>query len=134
MEMGHRIKQARDAAGWSQTELADAVEGSRGLVGQWENHTKRPGREVLIRLSHKLAVSLAFLAGEESIEQSQIVVSDPVELTLLRRFRAMSPEQRDAVMALITASAKVHKKDKKPKRTARAGRALCVGKRPAYRG
>jgi transcriptional regulator with XRE-family HTH domain len=51
MDIGHRIKRFREDAGMTQTELANAVGVSRGLVGQWESHRKKPGREILQRLA-----------------------------------------------------------------------------------
>lgn len=49
--VGHRIRQAREAAGLSQEELAARVGCSRAAVGTWERDEKEPRRSAVKRLS-----------------------------------------------------------------------------------
>lgn len=101
MEIGHRIKQARTAAGLSQTDLARATGVSRGLVGQWESHRKKPGRDVLAKIARATSVTVEFLLGDERLDEAVLVVSDPDEAALLRRYRMLSERQRRSVHELI---------------------------------
>jgi Zn-dependent peptidase ImmA (M78 family)/DNA-binding XRE family transcriptional regulator len=51
-----RIKQARELAGYSKTELAEALEVSLAAVSQWESGVKHPTAENIAALAHKLEV------------------------------------------------------------------------------
>jgi transcriptional regulator with XRE-family HTH domain len=101
MDIGHRICQARIAAGMSQTELAKAVGVSRGLVGQWENHTKKPGRDVLQRVAAVTSVSIRFLLGDERIQDGSLVISNPDEAALIRRYRTLTDRQKRGIRDLV---------------------------------
>lgn len=101
MDIGHRIKHARMSAGLSQSELATHVGVSRGLVGQWENHTKRPGRDNVTKLAQALSVSVGYILGSEALDASAIVVTDPDEAALLRRYRTLSDRQRRSIHDLV---------------------------------
>lgn len=101
MAIGHRIKQAREAAGLTQRELATVIGVSDGLVGQWESHKKKPGRETLRRLAETLLVDMATLLSETQPSFKGVTVIDPNEIALLRRFRLMSPRQRENLLELL---------------------------------
>lgn len=105
MEIGHRIKQARAAAGLTQTELAHAVGVSRGLVGQWENHTKKPGRDLVRRIATATSVSVEFLLGDERLDEGRLIISSADEAALIRRYRMLSDKQRRSIHDLIGISA-----------------------------
>lgn len=104
MEIGHRIKRARTDAGLSQTELAKAVQVSRGLVGQWESHVKKPGRENLEKIAAATCVSVASLLSDTPDPSQGVWVSHPDELKMLRAFRRMSDRQRKNAIELFSVS------------------------------
>jgi DNA-binding XRE family transcriptional regulator len=105
MEIGHRIKRLREEAGMSQTELANAVGVSRGLVGQWESHRKKPGREVLRKLARAIMVNPTVLLDDVRVvpgnHDVDVVVGDHNELALLRRFRNLSRRQQENLLELL---------------------------------
>jgi transcriptional regulator with XRE-family HTH domain len=57
--IGDRIKAAREAAGLTQQQLADAVEagGGRQQVSNWENSRRAPRRETLERIAEVLGTT-----------------------------------------------------------------------------
>ncbi len=101
MEIGHRIKKARELAGLSQTDLADLTRRSRGLVGQWESHKKKPGRESLIKVASATSVSVGFLLGQEEIGATPLTTQSPEEAALLRQFRRLNGVQRKNLLHLV---------------------------------
>jgi transcriptional regulator with XRE-family HTH domain len=107
MEIGHRIRKARDLAGLSQTQLAKAAGVSRGLVGQWESHKKSPGRETLMRIAKAATVSAGYLLGEEPLEAISITTVKLEEVALLRKFRQLTPVQQKNLLQLIDASVEI---------------------------
>lgn len=63
--IGYRIKNAREAAGMSQSDLARAAGVDRQLVSRWENNVHDPGLYNLVVLSTVLKVPLEVLMKEE---------------------------------------------------------------------
>jgi transcriptional regulator with XRE-family HTH domain len=61
MAVGDRIKQARQAAGWSQQRLAEAVGVSQSGISSWETNRTEPTREDVRGLAEALGVAVAQL-------------------------------------------------------------------------
>jgi Zn-dependent peptidase ImmA (M78 family)/DNA-binding XRE family transcriptional regulator len=56
-----RITMAREYAGQSKTDLANALNISPSAVAQWESGTKKPDLDNLVRMAHELRIPLSFL-------------------------------------------------------------------------
>jgi transcriptional regulator with XRE-family HTH domain len=94
-----RIRDARVAKGWSQSELAEAVGVSRSAVAQWE--TARAGQISinLGRIARALGVGVEWLLhGSALAAADSPLVGD--ELALLRLYRACSPADRQVLLRL----------------------------------
>jgi transcriptional regulator with XRE-family HTH domain len=113
MAIGHRIKRAREAAGLTQRQLAAAIGVSDGLVGQWESHRKKPGRENLCRLARAVLVDISTLLSESEMTSRPVSITDPNELLLLRRFRHMSRQQQKNLLELFGMSLNVRREMEK---------------------
>lgn len=61
--IGDRIKAAREAAGLTQQQLADAVQagGGRQQVSNWENSCRTPRRDALERIAEACGVTPGWL-------------------------------------------------------------------------
>ena len=59
-----RLIGARNAKGWSQTELAHEIEASLRSVQNWESGDFSPQGRALRKLSERLEVSIPYLLGE----------------------------------------------------------------------
>ena len=44
--LGQKIKRARERKRWTQQQLADAVEVTRGVIGTWENDHRVPKNRI----------------------------------------------------------------------------------------
>jgi transcriptional regulator with XRE-family HTH domain len=62
--MSARIKEARQARGWSQQELAERVSVSQPTIVHWEQGTHTPRHLALARLADALGVSRQWLQGD----------------------------------------------------------------------
>ena len=101
MQLGDRIRRVRVSAGLSQRELATAVGVTHGLVGQWESHRKRPGSDNLRRIAEVTLTSLDALSRDQWSETEGVLVKDPRQITLLRRFVLMSSRQQENLLELL---------------------------------
>lgn len=100
--IGHRIAAVRIRAGYrTQGAFADALGVSRGLVGQWESHKKKPGRENLAGIARLCGISMEYLQGEVSEMGHSIVVSAEREIKLLLAFRQMSSLQQERLAEFV---------------------------------
>jgi transcriptional regulator with XRE-family HTH domain len=113
MEIGHRIKRARESANMSQTDLATAAKVSRGLVGAWESHLKKPGRETLMRVADATSVSVAYLLGIEKLDHVVLQTRTPDEAMLLRGFRRLAIRQQKNLLQLVGISTDVREQIEK---------------------
>lgn len=99
--VGARIREARQARGLTQNELATVLGVTRSAVAQWE--TGRAGQEsaMLPRIAEALAISPGWLlAGDEVLSvpagtgMQQMRDAQGDELALIRLYRACAPEDR----------------------------------------
>lgn len=114
MEIGDRIRRARNAAGLSQRELASAIGVTHGTVGQWESHGKRPTRENLQKVAKATLTSFDELArGIPDMEG--ILVQDSRAIRLLRRFFFMSTRQQDNLLELLEMAGDIRRDLQEPR-------------------
>lgn len=103
------IKQLRRARGLYQADLADALNVSQSTVASWENGTRRPDIDMLIRLADFFGVSSDELlerdidAAKDVDEARQDLFSDPSRKALLNMARYGTPEAVRQVAAVIDA-------------------------------
>ena len=72
MTLGESIALLRTQKGWSQGDLADALDVSRQSISKWETDTSVPELEKLIRLSELFGVTLdALVRGERAETQTE---------------------------------------------------------------
>ena len=72
MTLGESITLLRTQKGWSQGDLADALDVSRQSISKWETDTSVPELEKLIRLSELFGVTLdALVRGEQAEIQTE---------------------------------------------------------------
>jgi transcriptional regulator with XRE-family HTH domain len=95
MQIGDRMRAARERCGMTQSELAAKLGVSAPTVTLWENQRNR--RAVNVKYLEPIAAALNIRVGEllgESppSEQPQLVAEGPAEIQLLRLFRLM-PEK-----------------------------------------
>jgi len=80
--VGERIKQVREARGWTQERLADEAKVSKGFLSELENHGKNVSLELLGKIASALGASVGYLASGEGVqpgERKSVVI--PLELS-----------------------------------------------------
>lgn len=80
--VGERIKQVREARGWTQEKLADEAKISKGFLSDVENKGKNISLDLLLRVATALGASIEYLAtgeGERATGRAPVVV--PHELS-----------------------------------------------------
>lgn len=99
--VGDRIKQVREARGWTQEKLADEAKVSRGFLSEVEKHGKNISLDVLRRIATALGASVGYLAtgeGELPGERKPVVI--PPELSqVAEELHLTYPETLDLLEA-----------------------------------
>ena len=80
--VGERIRQVREAKGWTQEKLADEAKVSKGFLSDVENHGKNISLDLLLRVATALGASVAYLAtGERNRPGERKPIVIPPELS-----------------------------------------------------
>ena len=80
--VGERIREVREARGWTQEKLAEEAKISKGFLSEVENKGKNISLDLLLRIGAALGASVAYLAsgeGEEPITRKPVMI--PRELS-----------------------------------------------------
>ena len=72
----NRIKILREEFGYTQQELADKLDGAKSTVAMYENETRKPSLEVLIKLSEIFNCSTDYLLGKTDIRNHGKQIDD----------------------------------------------------------
>lgn len=90
-KMGIKIKELRETAGMTQSELAEKIGVSKSVVSAYENGLRNPSHKVLELIADTFGVSLLsfFERGYWSNESVTINITD------------LSPEQQKIIFSLI---------------------------------
>lgn len=114
-KLSGRIRKARVASGMSQRELARRLGVTRGAVANWEcSQPSAPTSERLQHLAHATGVAFEWLATGRGVAAHQSspdhipaadmeYVEDPMELRLLRCFRAAPQRHHHRIVASLEA-------------------------------
>ena len=70
--LGKKIKELRNKYKYTQTELATLVGVTKSTIAAYENDTRLPSYEVLIKLSHIFKVSLDYLILDRQMDSVNI--------------------------------------------------------------
>ena len=68
----NRIKKLREEFHMTQQELADKLNGAKRTVAMYENETRKPSMEVLIKLSEIFNCSIDYLLGKSDIKNPDL--------------------------------------------------------------
>lgn len=97
-QLGRRLQQARTDRGWTQEQLAEAIEVDPVSISRYETGARALSLSTINTIAGALEVSLGDLldAGRELPEPTH----DPETEELLRLFSDLTPSQRDLLLRL----------------------------------
>lgn len=99
------LKQLRLQKGLSQQALADKLDISQQSVYKYENQITEPNIDMLKNIANFFDISVDYLIGYSScrhkIEEVQETDLNNDELSLIQKYRSLSPSSRDVLHNLI---------------------------------
>lgn len=96
LNIGDKIIQLRKQNGLSQSELAEKIEASRTIVGNYERNSNTPSIEMIIKIANVFNVSLDYLIGV-----GQLSSYDKEVLKRIEDIEHLDPETRKNLFFLI---------------------------------
>lgn len=112
-DTGLRIRQMREARGWTQQELAQKAGVSRPAVTQWESgKTKDPKRGSLLGIAHAFGVTVEDLISDAPVHIAEERATYKAkgggaitreEEVLLEKYRNLAPDDRARLQEIVSA-------------------------------
>lgn len=115
----NRIKMLRDEFNYTQQELADRLECSKSVIGLYENETRKPSMEVLLKLSEIFDCSIDYILGKSDIRNPEKTQDDPLDLAKIGfsmdNYTPPTEKQKEQIRDLLEVILKDNKKTKEDK-------------------
>lgn len=100
MGIGKKIKEARNAQGMTQEELAQRLGVTKGAVANYENETSHPKESVMYKMFEALDVDANYLFQDVVKNRfSNYVASD--EVKILQKYRSLDGHGKRVVLFLL---------------------------------
>lgn len=99
---GKRMAKLREAAGFTQRELAAELEISQRMVAYYEGETEYPPAHLLPALARALGVSTDELLGLHTVKQQRKLGSERL-WRRLKQLEKLPPKERKQVLSVIDA-------------------------------
>ena len=98
--MGSNIKRLRRQRGWTQTDLAQRIGCTQGIITAYENNLKRPSLEKITQLAKVLDVSTDELIGHTQMK-SQAAPKNPKLWKRFEQLQKLPPGEKSMVLKMI---------------------------------
>lgn len=69
LDISKKITELRKGKGWSQSDLAKAIEASRDIIGKYERGENSPSIEMANKIADVMGVTVDYLLGKEKFGQ-----------------------------------------------------------------
>lgn len=84
----NRIKTLREDFGYTQQELADKLNGAKSTIAMYENETRKPSLEILVKLSEIFNCSIDYLLCKTDIRNSGQQIDDVLNKAMIGMSKA----------------------------------------------
>ena len=97
---GKKLREARDAKGISQSELARLLNTNHSIIGKYERDEVKPTVDVVRRLADNLDTTVGFLLGES---EDMNLLKDPSMLKRLNEINELPSKEKEALLLNVDA-------------------------------
>lgn len=91
-----RIKEAREARGWTQEQLAIELNTTQQTVQRWETGQTDPKSSVIKEISRILGITVSFIMNIDNADEAETLSND--ERELLTYYRSLTPKAKHALL------------------------------------
>ncbi|MDE5423329.1 helix-turn-helix domain-containing protein [Ancylomarina sp. DW003] len=96
LHIGNKITELRKQKGWSQNDLAKAIEASRDIIGKYERGENAPSLEMAQKLAEAFGVTVDFLLGKGAFAKY-----DKEAVKRLEDIENLDPDTKKTIFRII---------------------------------
>lgn len=78
----NKIKILREEFGYTQQELANKLDGAKSTIAMYENETRKPSLEVLVKLSEIFDCSIDYILGKSDVRNPEEIKIDTDKINI----------------------------------------------------
>lgn len=94
----NRIKSLREELHMTQQDLANKLDGAKSSIAMYENETRKPSMEVLIKLSEIFNCSIDYLLCKTDIKNPENLDTDKINIGLSKKdYNPPTKEQQEKI-------------------------------------
>lgn len=94
----NRIKQLREENSWTQLELSKKMNCAISSIAMYENESRKPSMEVLIKLSEIFNCSIDYLLCKSEIRNPEEIDAEKINIGLSKKdYKLPTKEQQDKI-------------------------------------
>ncbi|HLO85030.1 MAG TPA: helix-turn-helix transcriptional regulator [Nostocaceae cyanobacterium] len=95
---GKKLREAREAKGYSQAELARQINSHHSIIGKYERDEVKPTIDVIKKLSEVLGATISFLMGET---ENQNAFKDPAMFKRMAEIENLPPKDKECLLLTV---------------------------------
>lgn len=113
----NRIKQLREENNWTQLDLSKKMDCAMSSIAMYENESRKPSMEVLLKLSEIFDCSIDYILGKSDIRNPEKAQEDPLGLAKIGfsmdNYTPLTEKQKEQIKDLLEVILKDNKKEDK---------------------
>ena len=109
----NRIKLLREEFNYTQQDLANKLESSKSVIGLYENETRKPSLEILIKLSEIFNCSIDYLLCKTDIRNSKEINIDDADVAFASGVKALNETNKMIIKNTLEALLAKQEQDNK---------------------
>lgn len=99
----------------TQQQLADKIDGAKSTIAMYENETRKPSMEVLIKLSEIFDCSIDYILGKSDIRNPEKVNIDDVDVAFANGMKGLNETNKMIIKNTLEALLAKQEKDNETK-------------------
>lgn len=115
----NRLKQLREENGWTQLQLSEKLDCAMSSVAMYENGSRKPSLDVLVKLSEIFNCSIDYILGQSDIRNSEASNNNLIDLAKIgftkENYNPPTEKQEEAIKTIIETILQDNKKDNNQK-------------------
>lgn len=97
----NRIKKLREEFGLTQQELANKLDGAKSTVAMYENETRKPSLEILIKLSEIFNCSIDYILCKTDIRNPQKIDLNDMQIAFASGIKGLNKENQETLKNIL---------------------------------
>ena len=112
----NRIKQLREENNWTQLDLSKKMDCAMSSIAMYENESRKPSMEVLLKLSEIFDCSIDYILGKSDIRNPINIDENKINLAFSSGYNGLNETNKNIINATIAGLLAKQEADKEEKK------------------